>query len=199
MSIKSDLTASSGFAIRCLWGCLIVVPSVWVLLEALNDSGALAHMDVPAWVQAIGSILAIIYAVRIADAQHAKNSERVRIEEVEQYQKLVGYVGFVKNGMSAAVMSLTSVEANVVDLKRYVALLQDSAEVLSQVGLDNVKNMELAITWIHFRHILFDFINEASKEDDLSSVIEFRLPHMQLSLERAEACEKEMLEMSDNI
>lgn len=156
-------------------------------------------MDVPAWVQAIGSILAIIYAVRIADAQHAKNSERVRIEEVEQYQKLVGYVGFVKNGMSAAVMSLTSVEANVVDLKRYVALLQDSAEVLSQVGLDNVKNMELAITWIHFRHILFDFINEASKEDELSSVIEFRLPHMQLSLERAETCEKEMLEMSDNI
>jgi hypothetical protein len=65
MSIRKILIDSGPFAIRLTWVILLCVPVVWLIMSAsaksavLSSSGSVAAA---AWIQAIGSILAIVGA-----------------------------------------------------------------------------------------------------------------------------------------
>jgi hypothetical protein len=199
MMLKTYFKDSFGFAIRCIWIVVIIIPSLWVFLEVLHSAGILSKMDLPAWVQAIGSILAIFYSVRIANAQHKKNIELRYADEVAQYQKLVGYAAFVIAGMKETVSLLKSRDSDVTNLKRHISILEESASVLKEVGIDSIKNLDLSITWIQLRHVLSDFINEALKEGTVEAIVRLRLHHMERSVQRAEELESEMLVASENL
>jgi len=65
MSTRKILIDSGPFAIRLTWVILLCVPVAWLLMSAASKAGALSSagsVAAAAWIQAIGSILAIVGA-----------------------------------------------------------------------------------------------------------------------------------------
>lgn len=185
-------------AVFCPWpsahNVLMLLTAIF-LLSLIN----LTASEWASWVQAVGSILAIMYAVNIANSQH-RRSEKLRRDEIaSQYQRLVGIVGFSLGGMTTTVEYLESGKSDMEDLSRHIELLEESAAVIKGVGLDGIRHIELSSNWAHLRFIVSDFISVAKKGKNIEEVCTIFLPHMKRSLMRAEECRESMLEPDEPI
>lgn len=56
-----------------MWVCLIMGPTLWMVIPLVQWSG-MSGSEIAAWVQAVGSIIALIFAVWLP--AHARSSER---------------------------------------------------------------------------------------------------------------------------
>ncbi len=85
MKIKDALRESAPFAIRTMWVCLLVAPTVWVLGGSLLPVVNIGSSELASWVQAIGSIAAILIAVWVASSQRRAQlqDEKARSQLVE--------------------------------------------------------------------------------------------------------------------
>ncbi|NMZ25061.1 hypothetical protein HBO02_21825 [Pseudomonas proteolytica] len=155
------------------------------------------HPGLASWVQAFGSISAIIYAVRIANKQFQRSVEQQKKEEVLQNQRLVGYAGRVFGAMKDTFEGIENYGYGVDERLRSVIDLKDIAEVVENVGLDNVKDLDLCIEWIHLRHCLKKFISALERDRTFSnSTI---LEEMAPILHAANVCRDDMLKISETM
>lgn len=69
MKIEELLRESAPFAIKTLWVCLLVGPTMWVLGGSLLPVAEIGSSELASWVQAIGSIAAILIAIWVASSQ----------------------------------------------------------------------------------------------------------------------------------
>ncbi|WP_192558117.1 hypothetical protein [Pseudomonas allokribbensis] len=86
MSIRKAMIDSAPFAIRLVWVILLCVPVSWLLMSSAAKSGVLttpASVAAAAWMQAIGSILAIAGAAFFPYFHEAKK-DRNRSERLRQ-------------------------------------------------------------------------------------------------------------------
>lgn len=155
------------------------------------------HPGLASWVQAFGSIGAIIYAVRIANKQFQRSVEQQKKEEVLQNQRLVGYSGRVFVAMKNTFEGIENYGYGVDEIQRSVIDLKDIAEIVGNVGLDNVKDLDLCIEWIHLRHCLKKFISalERDRSFSYSTILEEMAP----ILHAAKVCQDDMLKISETM
>lgn len=77
MDWRGQLQRSSFFAICCIWGVLIISPPLWLLIGAMVEWGV-SGQSTAAWVQAIGSVGAILVAIHIASAQQGREQAEIK-------------------------------------------------------------------------------------------------------------------------
>lgn len=155
------------------------------------------HPGLASWVQAVGSICAIIYAVRIANKQFQRSTELQKTEEILQSQRLIGYAGRVISAMRTTYDGIESYRYGVDEILRSVIELKDISAVVNDVGIDSIKNLDLCIEWIHLRHSLTRFISALERERTFSSGT--TLEEMAPILRSAIVCQNDMLMIADSM
>lgn len=153
--------------------------------------------DIAAWVQAVGSILAIVYSVRVANRQHQRTIELRAKDDVSQGVRLIGYAGHVMGLMGDTMQSIDSFNDELQDVHRRLRLLQDTHKVLSEVGLDSIRNLDLCIEWIQLRHALFAFISEIEKHQKIHDMK--HSPSLRAAYSAAEKCMSQMFKVADSL
>lgn len=91
MGFKKHLEDSAPFAIRTLWACLIAGPSIWLVSSCITLSGLTAS-EVAAWIQAIGSIGAIVGACAVANWQIIKSQSQRDSDKVSSLMAIFAVV-----------------------------------------------------------------------------------------------------------
>lgn len=81
LKISELVERNAEFAVKVLVLVIFVTPAVWLVTSALHATGALNSDDAPAWVQAVGSIGAIIAAMWIAGRQQREQMKVNRRRE----------------------------------------------------------------------------------------------------------------------
>jgi len=183
--MKKLFLESAPFAIRCLWVCLIIAPTTWVVFSSLKTVVPFSSADFAAWIQAIGSIAAIIGAVWVSRAQTQRDEQRRRIDETEEYVKLAGFTSYVIGAMQETISHLEHESPEFQDVERHLWLLEECGDVLKSVSFHSIKGVILATKWVQLRQVLIDFIREGRLEKNVEMIRMFRLPFMRRSLQRA--------------
>lgn len=88
MGLKSIIEESAPFAIRLLWVCFIAGPTFWLVVSALKVLG-FDNTVIAYWVQAVGSIGAIVGVFVVANWQMRK--QQLLREEQERNRLLAMY------------------------------------------------------------------------------------------------------------
>ncbi|MFZ3182829.1 MAG: hypothetical protein WA173_01630 [Pseudomonas sp.] len=147
MDWRVQMRRSSFFAICCMWGVLIIAPALWLLIGAMVEWGV-SSQSIAAWVQAIGSVGAILCAVFIANAQHGR--EQVEIKR-QSYQRDVGLatrLRFVAFQLVVAVHDLVQQLNKGVDLPENVSIGYESVLARLNQNFDDdlsVERIEIAM------------------------------------------------------
>lgn len=106
------------------------------LFITLRDHPPISSADYAAWVQAIGSIAAIVYAIRIASSQRR---EATRLEIKQRSGKLAAVRGITEHAVNIigeAVVALLEREAAVTYVANYNArVFEDALRVLQQIPM----------------------------------------------------------------
>jgi len=91
VGLKAIIVDSAPFAIRILWVCFIVGPTFWLVLSALKhlgfDSTVIAY-----WVQAAGSVGAIVGVFIVANWQAKKQQQLDLQNELRRIQSMYAVV-----------------------------------------------------------------------------------------------------------
>lgn len=91
MNLHKVISDSAPFAIRLAWGVLICVPATWILMSVSAHSAVLSNessVAAAAWIQAVGSILAIAGAAAFPYFHEAKK-DRIRSERLRRIMLLL--------------------------------------------------------------------------------------------------------------
>ena len=185
MSAKTLLLGSAPFALRTLWVCLIGGPTAWVLMTSVNSIVPVTSSEIAAWVQALGSIGAIIGAVWISVQHHRKEEERRAKEESDQFVKLAGLAAWTVESMRQTLDHIEMQEAGFHNYQRHLSLLDETAVVLKAVDINAIHSVHLATKWTQLGQILFDFISEGKKDDSIEKLRLLRVAHMRRNMDRA--------------
>lgn len=135
------------------------------------------------WIQAIGSVLAIVFAVYVSDQQNVRQEMLRKKEREEQYVKLVGYASYVCQGMLEAWSYLSSLSPKKQNYDRHLRLLDDSLDLIRSVDVNSIFDAEIALSWIMLRHNICDFVGHM-KECSTDSVVG-RLDNLKRCIGRA--------------
>lgn len=118
-----------------LWGFVSLGVLGWGLLVVLEYVGSL--QDAPAWVQAIGSIGAILAAVAIAQRGVIQQRHDRLLEGYEFMQKAFGVAAYAKQVIAAASQYILEGAPTEFMLRYHVSLLELSLEDLR--GIDHAR------------------------------------------------------------
>jgi ferritin len=160
------------------WGCILY----WIE----------QHPGLASWVQAFGSVAAILVAIYIASSQARIERKRQRSHGLNEYVKLSAFSAYIVEGMRQTIEKCEAIDAGFDDFDRHLSLLEESLEVLKSVEFSSIQSVLLATKWIQLRQILFDFIREGRKDIDLDKVICYRLEHMRRNMDRAIIIQSEL-------
>ncbi|MEF0144351.1 MULTISPECIES: hypothetical protein [Pseudomonas] len=155
------------------------------------------HPGLASWVQAVGSICAIIYAVRIANKQFQRTVDQQNKEETLQNQRLIGYAGRVVGAMRSTYTGIECYEYGVDEILRCKIDLKDIALVMKDINIDNIKNLDICIQWVHLRHCLTNFVSALERDRTFSN--SSMLEEMALILHSAAECEDDMLKFAESM
>lgn len=189
MKFRDLLVDSAPFAIRTLWVCLIVGPTAWVLLSSGKAFLPGSSTELAAWVQAFGSIGAIVGAVFISRQQYQRDAKRLEEERQSQSIKLGGIVVWAVESLHQTIFHVEMPDAGFHNYQRHLDLLDETLAVLRSVDINAIRDVELATKWTQLGQVVADFIREGRKEDSLMKVRMMRLPHMRRSYSRAKEIE----------
>lgn len=98
MDFRTQLENSAPFAIRVLWVCFIAGPVFWVVSSAMKLS-EMSSSEVASWVQAFGSIGAIMGAFAVANWQSRKQQIH---REQEKSDRLLSLYAVIESAASHA-------------------------------------------------------------------------------------------------
>lgn len=89
MKVKEALRNSVPFAIRTMWVCLLAGPTAWMLMTSVESIVPVSSSEMASWVQAFGSIAAILIAIWVASSQRRaqQKDERAKAKLIESHVK----------------------------------------------------------------------------------------------------------------
>jgi hypothetical protein len=126
----------------------VVLPLMWI---ASRDG-----IDWPAWVQAVGSVAAILVAIWISERSHKRDRERARQQEIDDTSRVVGLAEravfearLSVGGVKGSATKLASVSAEKVPLGR----LRQAAEILRGVLLQPLPSDVAADVFAVLAHV----------------------------------------------
>lgn len=87
VGIKEALRNSAPFAIKTMWVCLLAGPTAWMLMTSVKSIVPVTSSEMASWVQAFGSIAAILIAIWVASSQRRvqQKDEQARVKLIESH------------------------------------------------------------------------------------------------------------------
>ncbi|WP_162558092.1 cbb3-type cytochrome c oxidase subunit I [Pseudomonas aeruginosa] len=139
-------------SIWVVWGFLSLGVLGWGLHIAIASVGC--SIDMPAWIQAIGSIAAILVAVGVGHYQAMSQRKLVQEEESDRLRKIVGMAKYAgKLALVANVRSLSN--SQLIGLQEN---LKEVAEIGRSIQFVDVPLPEAAFGWVELRHAIRDIL-----------------------------------------
>ncbi|WP_137822151.1 hypothetical protein [Pseudomonas sp. D(2018)] len=139
---------------------VLSVPGVVSLLAL----GYLVYLGAPysevgaAWVQAVGSVLAIIVAVVVANHESKARAREARQQDRETLKKVIGVVRFVTEAQRGVGNILIEGFLRGADTSHAFEILDESASLLEQVEFKQISVAEVALAWLEFKRAAKDII-----------------------------------------
>lgn len=88
MDISRLVRESAPFAIKVLWSCLIIAPTAWVLMTSVSVVVPTSSSEFASWIQAFGSIAAILGALHVSHSQRVHERLAKEKEEAEHVARI---------------------------------------------------------------------------------------------------------------
>lgn len=165
--------------------CLIVVST---------NADVQTNQVISGWLQAIGSVLAIVFAVIVANTQYLRAEEAKKQAEVEHCVKLSLHAAHLCTGMETSLNLMKENKLSQSDFDRHKNLLENAMRVYHAFSVDLIHSAEAFSAWSTIGHSCEDFLADChSNGGDLGLIKHLRLAHMERCYERAAAAEKNLL------
>ncbi|UWF51961.1 hypothetical protein NYP20_13735 [Pseudomonas sp. N3-W] len=128
--------------------------ALFVLLDAFD-----AKKDAAAWVQAVGSVLAIIVAIAVASSQNQRAYQTAKQEERELLNKLCVVANFVAEVSNNASSYLSDNAGDKRMVSRFEISLRDCDYLMREVQFNEVPRAEAAVGWLELRAAVRDVLH----------------------------------------
>ena len=128
--------------------------ALFVLLDAFD-----AKKDAAAWVQAVGSVLAIIVAIAVASSQNQRAYQAAKQVERELLDKLFVVANFVADVSGNASSYLSDNASDRRMVSRFEISLRDCDYLMREVQFNEVPRAEAAIGWLELRAAVRDVLH----------------------------------------
>ncbi|WP_330114893.1 hypothetical protein SA496_01095 [Pseudomonas sp. JS3066] len=151
----------------------------WVLSLPWNSANA------PAWVQAVGSVGAVLVAMLVASRHSAQQIRLVREQEAEMLKKVVAIAKHTGNLTMASLDVLENKYGEFAGLDIVSKALDNSDYLLRQVSFDRIPQSEAALGWVELRHAANDVRRAVELAEHAPESFEEQDYH-----EAAEACQR---------
>lgn len=137
-----------------VWTFLVAGVGIWVILLVLKSTNQLK--DAAAWVQAIGSIAAILIAVWVP---YKQNEDRILAEQgrdEEQVHKILGVARYAAQVSLNADAYLNSASPKPAYVSKFVVSLDGWETLCRTVNFHEIPNVEVALGWVELTNAVRD-------------------------------------------
>jgi hypothetical protein len=125
--------------------------ALFVLLDAFD-----AKKDAAAWVQAVGSVAAILIAVWVANKQSQERVETMRNQDNELLKKIYGVAKYAAQ-VSVNTFVYVNQERPEDDIvRKFLGALRECEILSREVSFTQVPLSEVALGWLELRHAVTD-------------------------------------------
>lgn len=170
-----------------LLACLVIVST---------KADVQTNQVISGWLQAIGSVLAIVFAVIVANTQYLRAAEAKKQAEVEHCTKLALQAAHLCVGMETSLNLMKANKLSQPDFDRHKNLLGNAMRVYHSFSVDLIHSAEAFSAWSTTGQCCEDFLADChSCGGDLVMVKHIRLEHMERCYERAAAANKKLDEL----
>lgn len=150
------------------WVILLFVlcPPMWVLVGLATWAVPWDSPNAPAWVQAVGSIGAILIAVWVVQAQQRAHERERKRKELHYMVKAFLTADFIASALEIVVVEAKKVPVCTTTLTVYLERLEEAIAEARDFHFSNMADHNFAIAWITFRrflHILTALLVDQSK------------------------------------
>lgn len=128
--------------------------ALFVLLDAFD-----AKKDAAAWVQAVGSVLAIIVAIAVANEQNQRAFRAAKQAERELLQKLNVVANTVADASNNASKYLRNNSGDRLKLSQFEVSVRGCDNLMREVQFKEVPGAEAAIEWLALRAAVGDLLH----------------------------------------
>lgn len=149
--------AMSVATIWIVWLFLAIGSMGWALFVLLDAFDA--KKDAAAWVQAVGSVLAIIVAIAVANAQTQRAYSAAKQAEKELLDKLFVVAKFVADVSNNAYEYLRKNSGDGRMVSKFEVSLRDCDYLMREVQFNEVPRAEAAIGWLELRTAVRDVLH----------------------------------------
>lgn len=167
-----------------LLACLVVVST---------RADAQTNQIISGWLQAIGSVLAIVFAVIVANTQYMRAEEAKKQAALEHCAKLAMQAGHLCAGMQTSLELMKTNRLFQPDFDRHKQILENGMRVYHSFSVDLIQGAEAFSAWASVGHSCEDFLSDChSNKGDVFMVRAVRLAHMERCVDRAVDSSKEL-------
>ncbi|MFK3680657.1 hypothetical protein [Pseudomonas sp. NPDC088890] len=124
------------FTVYWLWLLALGIPTLWLLIGVFEHFGVLDR-DSPGWVQAVGSIAAVLAAVLIANKQGRQQSQERQSKDLVVSHLVVGVATRAAEVSNLLFMSFNDLQQQVAETNEEILTTVES-QVLSLRGINPV-------------------------------------------------------------
>ncbi|WP_434573065.1 hypothetical protein [Pseudomonas sp. Z3-8] len=159
--------------------------ALFVLLDAFD-----AKKDAAAWVQAVGSVLAIIVAIAVASSQNQRAYQAGKQAERELLDKLFAVANFVANVSGDASRYLSDNAGDRRMVSRLEVSMRDCDYLMREVQFNEVPRAEAAIGWLELRAAVRDVLHgiqiiQEAKPGGISMLVIYDIEAAAIAAEKA--------------
>lgn len=159
--------------------------ALFVLLDAFD-----AKKDAAAWVQAVGSVLAIIVAIAVASSQNQRAYQAAKQAERELLDKLLVVANFVADVSVNASSYLSDNTGDIRMVSRFEVSLRDCDCLMREVQFNEVPRAQAAIGWLELRAAVRDVLHgvqtiQGAKPGSISMLVVYDMEAAAIAAEKA--------------
>lgn len=125
--------------------------ALFVLLDAFD-----AKKDAAAWVQAVGSVAAILIAIRVANKQSQERIETMRNQDNELLKKIYGVAKYAAEVSANTSIYIGQERPEDVIVRKFLGALRECEVLSREVSFTQVPLSEVALGWLELRHAVSD-------------------------------------------
>ncbi|AJZ97263.1 hypothetical protein PFLUOLIPICF7_19110 [Pseudomonas simiae] len=168
-----------------LLACLILVST---------KADVQTNQVISGWLQAIGSVLAIVFAVIVANTQYLRAEEAKKLASVEHCAKLSLQATHLCVGMETSLDLMRAENLSQADFDRHKKLLENAMRVYHSFSVDLIHSAEAFSAWAVVGQNCEDFLADChTDEGKVNMVKHFRLAHMERCHKRADVASNELM------
>lgn len=131
-----------------------------------------------AWIQAIGSILAICYAFYIADGENRRREARDAQEQVDRLSRLEAIAKYVVH-LSSVIEAESRKSSAWKATGTLLHSVESAKELVAQINIETISGVDQILAWLEVRQVIVEF------EAALTSGSQVRQAHYEALCNRA--------------